>query len=170
MTMSTPQENNEVTEREDVIQTLSSYASAIDRRDGEAAAAALVKGALVEVYVRAVPEPRKVTEVMEHELVAYIIDKMLPMHLRGEFCRHLISNHIVEFNGEQARMDAQFVVVRATPEKPANALPMPAGPLGSVHILQSGSLRTELTKSAGRWLIQRHEVLNDLDWPGMPLS
>lgn len=149
-----------------VREVLARYVRATDARDGVAQGALFTDDAVVRIFSRTAGGTYD--EVGEPLLggagVAFAVANFMAPHPPLGASHHVTADHIVEVDGETARMNAQFVVfeVRGTP-RPAGGWPAGTfGVQGTVRPIESGYYDTELRLVGGTWKITRHHVLMDM--------
>ncbi|KIF74230.1 hypothetical protein QR77_10000 [Streptomyces sp. 150FB] len=147
-------------------EVLARYVRATDGRDGKAQGALFTDDATVQISARTGPgtyEP--VGEpLIGGAGVEYAVDHFMAPHPEGGTSHHTTSDHLIEVDGDQAHLNAQFVVfeVRAT-ARPAGGWPEgTAGAQGTVRPIESGYYDTDLRRVDGEWKIVRHRVLMDM--------
>jgi hypothetical protein len=155
-----------------VQEVLARYVRTTDRRDGKSHGALYTDDATVHVFIKTghesghdsyepVGEP-----IIGAAGVEYAMDNFMAPHPEGGSSHHVTSDHLIEVDGDQARMNAQFVVfeVRAA-ARPAGGWPEGAfGIQGTVRPIESGYYDTDLRRVDGEWKIVRHRVLHDMPY------
>jgi hypothetical protein len=155
-----------MSEERKVQEVLARYVRAADSRDGNVQGELFTDDAVVEIHIKTgqgqyeqLGEP-----LIGGAGVAYAMDNFMERHPRGGSSHHVTSDHLIEVNGDQAHMNAQFIVyeVRAT-ARPASGWPDGAhGAQGSVRAIESGYYDTDLRRVSGQWKITGHRVLMDM--------
>jgi hypothetical protein len=89
---------------------------------------------------------------------------MRPHPPRGR-SHHTTHDHLIEIDGEEARIDAQFVVFRTLgAEKPAGGWPSDEmfALQGTIIPIESGYYRPSLCRVDGNWLIESMQIIHAL--------
>ncbi|MEU0647730.1 nuclear transport factor 2 family protein [Streptomyces umbrinus] len=151
-----------------VQEVLAHYVRAADRRDGKSQGALFTDDAIVDVFVKTGPDAyEKVGEpIVGGAGVAYAVDNFMAPHPEGGSSHHVTADHLIEVDGDEAHMNAHFVVfeVRAL-SRPAGGWPEDAfGAQGTIRPIESGYYDTDLHRIDGEWKIVRHRVLHDMPY------
>lgn len=149
-----------------VQEVLARYVRATDRRDGKSQGALFTDDGTAQIFAKTghdayepVGEP-----IIGGPGVRYAVDNFMAPHPEGGSSHHITSDHLIEVDGDQAHMNAQFVVfeVRAT-ARPADSWPEGVfGAQGTVRPIESGYYDTDLRRVDGEWKITAHRVLMDM--------
>ncbi|MGI3201030.1 nuclear transport factor 2 family protein [Streptomyces sp. GLT-R25] len=120
-----------------VQEVLAHYVRAADRRDGKSQGALFTDDAIVDVFVKTGPDAyEKVGEpIVGGAGVAYAVDNFMAPHPEGGSSHHVTADHLIEVDGDEAHMNAHFVVfeVRAL-SRPAGGWPEDAfGAQGTIR-------------------------------------
>ncbi|MEU5295970.1 nuclear transport factor 2 family protein [Streptomyces umbrinus] len=151
-----------------VQEVLAHYVRAADRRDGKSQGALFTDDAIVDVFIKTGPDAyEKVGEpIVGGAGVAYAVDNLMAPHPEGGSSHHVTADHLIEVDGDEAHMNAHFVVfeVRAL-SRPAGGWPEDAfGAQGTIRPIESGYYDTDLHRIDGEWKIVRHSVLHDMPY------
>lgn len=151
-----------------VQEVLAHYVRAADRRDGKSQGALFTDDAIVDVFIKTGPDAyEKVGEpIVGGAGVAYAVDYFMAPHPEGGSSHHVTADHVIEVDGDEAHMNAHFVVfeVRAL-SRPAGGWPEDAfGAQGTIRPIESGYYDTDLHRIDGEWKIVRHSVLHDMPY------
>ena len=151
-----------------VQEVLARYVRTTDRRDGKSHGALYTDDATVQVFIKTGQDAYEQTgePIIGASGVAYAMDNFMAPHPEGGSSHHVTADHIIEVDGDEAHMNAQFVVfeVRAT-ARPADGWPEDAfGIQGTVRPIESGYYDTDLRRIDGEWKITRHRVLHDMPY------
>jgi hypothetical protein len=145
-----------MSEERAVQQVLARYVRGTDARDGAAVAAVFTEDGRVEVSYNNSGKLEPLGELVGRETIATAVSQMMKPHpLRG-WSHHTTHDHIIDVNGDDATLDAQFVVFEVRgKERPAAG--WPGGGLGSGHrsAHRSGLLSTD--PAAGGWRLEDHD-------------
>ncbi|MGW4879388.1 nuclear transport factor 2 family protein [Streptomyces sp. NPDC004262] len=155
-----------MSDEHEILKVLARYVRATDRRDGDAQGALFSDDAVVQIMIRS---GREVYEPFGEPLiggsaVAYAVEHYMAPHPDGGSSHHTTSDHIVDVDGDHARLHAQFVVFRVqAARRPEAGWPQDAfGAQGTVHPIESGYYDTGLRRICGTWKIVAHRVLMDM--------
>ena len=151
-------------DRVEIIEALARYARALERRDGETLATLFTEGGQVEPFSRYGQEPYEPqgSGVSGREQIRNMFaNAALPP---GSGMHYLTTDHIVDIDGDEARLQAQFVVVvSAGNARPDTGWPPGADMMqGTLSVFMIGHYDSQLRKSEGRWLFTRHHVKHSL--------
>lgn len=142
-----------VSDERAVQEVLARYVRATDRRDGAAQGALFTDDAEVRIHVRTGPGTYE--QIGEPLIggagVQYAVENFMKPHPEGGTGHHVTADHLIEVDGDRARLSAQYVVFET------RTLPSPV-----VRPIESGYYETELRRVDGEWKISRHDVLGDL--------
>ncbi|MFE0544057.1 nuclear transport factor 2 family protein [Streptomyces sp. NPDC058891] len=147
-------------------EVLARYVRATDRRDGKAQGALFTDDAVVQIQVRT---GRDSYEPFGDPLIGgagveYAVENLMAPHAEGGSSHHTTADHIIDVDGDNARISAQFVVfsVQAA-ARPADGWPEGVfGAQGTVRPIESGYYETALRRIGGEWRIVKHDVLMDM--------
>jgi hypothetical protein len=137
-----------------------------DARDGVAQGSLFTDDATVQIYTKTGPgayEP--VGEpLIGGDGVRYAVEHFMAPHPELGSSHHVTADHLIDVDGEQAHLNAQFVVfeVRGDPRPPGGWPDGAFGAQGSVRPIESGYYDTDLSRVDGEWKIVHHRVLMDL--------
>ncbi|MFJ1975519.1 nuclear transport factor 2 family protein [Streptomyces sp. NPDC087903] len=152
---------------------LARYVRATDQRDGKTQGALFTDDAIVQSFSKTGPgsyEP--VAPPMNGgAAVEYAVENYMAPHPVGGSSHHVTADHIIEVDGDRARVNAQFIVFRIQ----AAARPeggWAEGTFGSqctVQPIESGYYDTDLRRIDGEWKIVGHRILLDMPYviPGV---
>ncbi|SFR29940.1 SnoaL-like domain-containing protein [Lentzea waywayandensis] len=155
-----------MTEERKIQNVLALYVRATDRRDGKGQGALFTDDAIVRILCKTGPDEYKPfgEPLIGGDAVAYAVDNFMEPHPPGGSSHHLTGDHIIDVNGDEAHLNAQFVVFQTrAAERPADGWPEGArGAQGEVKPIESGYYDTDLRKVNGKWKIVGHRVLLDM--------
>lgn len=149
-----------------VSEVLARYVRAVDRRDGKAVASLFTEDSLTEMFENFNGEHVKWGELKGSSQVEYAFGTLMLPHPKGGWSHHTTMDHIVKIEGDQAHLNAQFIMflVRAN-EQPADPS-VPRG--GTITPRESGYYDVDLKKINDEWKIVHHRVI--IDFQVGPLS
>jgi hypothetical protein len=146
-----------------VQEVLARYARAADHRDAAAMAALFVPDARVEVFFNDAGTPRPVAQLDGAEAIGQAVVGMMVAHPPLGWSHHTTHDHLVEVDGDEARLDAQFVVFE-TIGRPRPDGGWPAGAVGAqatVRPIESGYYRPVMLRTPEGWRIRHHTIVLD---------
>ncbi|MEV6126499.1 nuclear transport factor 2 family protein [Streptomyces violaceusniger] len=147
-------------------EVLARYVRATDRRDGAAQGTLFTDDAIVQIYTRTGQDPYEPfgEPLIGGAGVAYAVANLMAPHPEGGSSHHITVDHIIDVEGDNAHLSAQFVVFSVlAAARPADGWPKDAfGAQGSVRPIESGYYETDLRRVAGEWKITKHSVLMDM--------
>jgi ketosteroid isomerase-like protein len=158
-------------DRVEIVETLGRYARAAESRDGETLATLFTEDAEVEVssrYGQEPYEPQNIGIRGRDQIRDMFTNAAIPP---GRGMHYLTTDHIVETQGEEATLYAQFLIVASA----ANARPDGGWPAGSdmmqgtLSPMMIGHYESRLRKSGRRWLFTRHHVKHSLPMAPPPV-
>jgi hypothetical protein len=144
-------------------EVLARYVRAVDHRDGDAIARLFVDDGQVEIF-EGQQSPRKIGKLAGAVQVGQAVAGMMPPHQKRGWTHHTTMDHIIEIDGETAKMDAQFIVYYTLGnEKPDAGWPAgTSGAQGIVRPAEAGYYRSKLRRVNEKWLITQHQITLDL--------
>ena len=157
-------------DRVEIIETLGRYARAAESRDGETLATLFTEDAEVEVSSRYGQEPYEPPHIgiRGRDQIRDMFTKgAMPL---GRGMHYLTTDHIVEIDGDEATLHAQFLIVASA----ANARPDGGWPAGSdlmqgtLSPMMIGHYQSRLRKREGRWRFTSHKVKHSLPLASPP--
>jgi hypothetical protein len=154
----------EMSEERAVQQVLARYVRGTDARDGAAVAAVFTEDGRVEISYNNSGKSEPLGEVVGRDAIAAAVSQMMKPHPARGWSHHTTHDHIIDVNGEDATLDAQFVVfeVRAK-ERPARGWPEGAfGAQGTVQPIEAGYYRPVLRRVGGVWKIATMRIVHNL--------
>src|SRR3984893_5836015 len=159
-----------MSEERAVQQALARYVRGTDARDGAAVAAVFKEGGAGESSDCDQGKLEPLGELVGRETIAAAVSQMMKPHPSGGWSHHTTHDHIIDVNGDDATLDAQFVVfeVRGN-EPPATGWPEGAfGAQGTVQPIEAGYYCPILRRVDGVWKITTMRItLNiPLAFPG----
>ncbi len=122
--------------------------------------------ATVHVYYSGAGQDELLGAMAGSDNIGAAVENGMAPHPKLGWSHHTMVNPIVEIDGDTADYDAQFLVysVRGV-ARPANGWPAGTeGAQGSITLIESGYVRTELRRQDGEWRIQRHVIKHDLPY------
>ncbi|NML76963.1 nuclear transport factor 2 family protein [Rhizobium sp. S-51] len=153
-----------MSDRSDVIEVLSRYVRAADHRDPVAMAALFLPDAVVEIFHGIGGALTKLGELAGAETIGGAVRNMMAPHPARGWSHHTTFDHIVTINGDDASIDAQFIVYNTVGHRLPDA-GWPAGvngAQGSITPVESGYYRPVLGRVDGSWRIAHHVIVHDL--------
>ncbi|TPP05381.1 nuclear transport factor 2 family protein [Rhizobium glycinendophyticum] len=150
--------------RSDLIEVLARYVRAADHRNPEAMADVFLPDASVEIYYSNRGVQTKLGELSGAETIGNAVRGMMAPHPERGWSHHTTFDHIVTIDGDEATIDAQFIVYNTVGlERPAGGWPAGAsGAQGTITPIESGYYRPHLSRVNGTWRIARHVIVHDL--------
>lgn len=159
-----------MSDERDVQQVLARYVRATDRRDAQAMASIFVEDGVVEMYYNNAGVPEKMGELQGATAIGDAVTGLMRPHPPRGWSHHTTHDHIIEVDGDDATIDAQFVVFNTVgDERPPDGWPAGAsGAQGTVTPIESGYYRPRLRRIEGTWKITHHEIVLDqpMAFPG----
>jgi hypothetical protein len=152
-----------MSDERDVQQVLARYVRAADRRDGDALAGLFVSDGVVEIYYNQAGTPEKIGELVGAHAIGSAIASMMTPHPPRGWSHHTTHDHIIDIDGDNATLDAHFVVFSTVGDaRPTAGWPEGAsGAQGKITPIESGYYRPHLRRVDGTWKIVRHEIILD---------
>jgi hypothetical protein len=153
-------------ERSRIQEVLARYVRATDARDGAGQGALFTDDAVVRIFSKIADGSH--AEVGEPLIggagVEFAVTNFMPPHPPLGSSHHVTADHIIEFDGDTARLNAQYVVfeIQGAPRPDGGWPPDTLGVQGTVRPIESGYYDTELRLIDNAWKITRHHVLQDL--------
>ncbi|MEH0843243.1 nuclear transport factor 2 family protein [Micromonospora sp. CPCC 205711] len=152
---------------------LARYVRATDRRDGRTQGALFTDEAVVQSFSKTGPDSYEpvAPPLIGGAAVGYAVDNYMAPHPQGGSSHHVTTDHIIEVDGDQAHMNAQFIVFRIqAAARPADGWAAGTfGAQGTVQPIESGYYDTDLRRIDGEWKIVGHRILLDMPYaiPGI---
>src|ERR1700679_3408494 len=113
-----------MTDERAVQQVLAKYVRGADTRDGAAVAAQFTPNGRVEIFYNSAGKLEPIGELVGQDAIADAVSNMMQPHPPLGWSHHTTHDSIIEVNGDEARLDAQFVVFNvAGKERPADGWP-----------------------------------------------
>jgi hypothetical protein len=153
-----------MSEERAVQQVLAKYVRAADARDRATVAALFTETGRVEISYNNSGKLEPVGELVGPEAIATAVSRMMRPHPALGWSHHTTQDHIIEVDGDNATIDAQFIVfeVRGR-ERPATGWPDGTfGVQGTVAPIESGYYRPVLRRVDGMWKIDTLRIVMDL--------
>ncbi len=153
-----------MSDRSDVIEVLARYVRAADHRDPKAMAGIFLPDATVEIFYSNRGAHSKLGELSGSETIGNAVRDMMAPHPERGWSHHTTFDHIVTIDGDEATIDAQFIVYNTVGlERPVGGWPAGAsGAQGTITPIESGYYRPRLRRVNGVWRIARHMIVHDL--------
>lgn len=153
-----------MSDRSDVIEVLARYVRAADHRDPKAMAGIFLPDARVEIFYSYRGAHSKLSELSGSETIGNAVRDMMAPHPERGWSHHTTFDHIVTIDGDEATIDAQFIVYNTVGlERPVGGWPAGAsGAQGTITPIESGYYRPRLRRMNGVWRIARHVIVHDL--------
>lgn len=152
-----------MSDKRDVQEVLARYVRAADHRDGAAMASLFVDDAVVEIYYNNAGVPEKIAELTGAQAIGAAVAGLMKPHPPRGWSHHTTHDHIIDVNGDQASLDAQFVVFNTVGDaRPHDGWPAgAAGAQGTITPIESGYYRPRLRRVDTAWKIVHHEIVHD---------
>jgi SnoaL-like domain len=149
-----------------VSEVLARYVRTTDQRDGKAQGALFTDEAVVQIYTKT---GRDSYEPLGLPLIGgagveYAVTNFMSPHPEGGSSHHTTFDHIIDVDGDRARLNAQFIVykVQAFARPPEGWPTAVSGAQGTVGPIESGYYDIDLRRVDGEWKIVKHSVLLDM--------
>ena len=153
-----------------VQQVLAKYVRGSDARDCAAVAAQFAPNGRVEIFYSNSGKLEPLGELVGQDAIACAVSDMMRPHPPRGWSHHTTHDHIIEISGDEARMDAQFIVFSVVgKERPSNGWPEGAtGAQGTVTPIESGYYHPTLRRIDGVWKFETLRIVLDmpLAFPG----
>lgn len=151
-----------MSDQHDVQQVLAKYVRATDERDGAAVASLFLPDGRVEIYCKGTDGHRLLGVLCGPEAVARAVGQT---EKPSPGCsHHTTHDHIIDIEGDQAQIDAQFRVFKII--EPAyhdgGFTDCVAGARGTITPIESGYYRPTLLRVRGRWKFATLRIFHDL--------
>ena len=151
-------------DRYEIIETLARYARALEERDGDALAALFAPEGVFQVFSRYAGEEYVALDADvagQDALRAMLKNSTMPP---GHGMHYLTTDHIVDITGDEATLQAQFVVVASTANpRPESGWPPGAELMqGKLALIMIGHYDSRLRRIGGNWVFTRHQVKHSL--------
>ena len=150
-----------------VSRVLAWYARYVDARDGTTQKSLFTDDVVLEIFCNVNGE-RKLTygPTTGSNVIEHATNHVLPKHPPGGWSHHFTMDHIVEIDGDTAKLNAQFFTTKAFAIlEPEGGWPEGTyGSQGRLTIEGTGYYECDLKKVDGEWKISHHRVINDLPW------
>jgi hypothetical protein len=149
-----------------VQQVLAKYVRGVDTRDGAAVAAVFTEDGRVEISYNNSGKSEPLGEVVGRDAIAAAVSQMMKPHRARGWSHHTTHDHIIDVNGDDATLDAQFVVFEVRgKERPATGWPEGAfGTQGTVQPIEAGYYRPVLRRVNGAWKIDTLRIVHNLPY------
>jgi hypothetical protein len=153
-----------MSEERQVQQVLAKYVRATDARDDSAMKELYSDDGRVEIFNGVAGRYEKIGELVGKDSIAAAVSNMMKPHPARGWSHHTTFDPIIEINGLDATIDAQFVVYNVVgAEKPATGWPKDAsGCQGVITPIESGYYFHTLKKIEGTWKIVKVRIRLDL--------
>ncbi|MYZ38564.1 MULTISPECIES: nuclear transport factor 2 family protein [unclassified Streptomyces] len=148
-----------------VQEVLARYVRATDRRDGKTQGALFTDEAIVSIQLKTGPDSYEPfgEPLIGGAGVEYAVTNIMSPHPEGGSSHHTTFDHIIDVDGDDAHLNAQFVVYKVQAlTRPADGRPAGTfGPQAAIRPVESGYYDTDLRRIDGEWKIVKHTVLMD---------
>src|ERR1700681_2908855 len=153
-----------MSEERAVQQVLARYVRGTDARDGAAVAAVFTEDGRVEISYNNSGKSEPLGELVGRETIAAAVSQMMKPHPARGWSHHTTHDHIIDVKGEDATLDAQFVVFEVLgKERPAAGWPEGAsGAQGTIQPIEAGYYRPILRRVDGVWRITTLRITHSL--------
>jgi ketosteroid isomerase-like protein len=158
------EEKTKMSEERAVEQVLAMYVRGTDARDGAAVAAVFTEDARVEISYNNSGKSEPLGELAGRDAIAAAVSQMMKPHPARGWSHHTTHDHIIDVHGDDATLDAQFVVFEVHgKERPATGWPEGAsGAQGIVQPIEAGYYRPILRRVDGVWKIATMRIVHNL--------
>ncbi|MCH7629899.1 MULTISPECIES: nuclear transport factor 2 family protein [Novosphingobium] len=144
-----------MTDATDILNVLGRYARAHDYRDSEAMAALFADHATIEIFNARGSTMTPIGKLEGLPAIRDAVRQMMAPHGERAWSQNVISAPIIDVGGDEAVIDAQFMVfsiVAAT--EPENGWPAATfGAQGAIVPIEAGQYRAHLRRTARGWTI-----------------
>src|ERR1700676_802000 len=153
-----------MSEERAVQQVLARYVRGTDARDGAAVAAVFTEDGRVEISYNNSAKLEPLGELVGRETIAAAVSQMMKPHPSRGWSHHTTHDHIIDVNGDDATLDAQFVVFEVRgKERPAAGWPEGAfGAQGTVQPIEAGYYRPILRRGDGVWKMRTRRLSQNI--------
>jgi SnoaL-like domain len=153
-----------MSEERAIQQVLAKYVRGVDARDGAAVAELFTEAGRVEISYNHSGKLEPLGELVGQEAIANAVSQMMRPHPARGWSHHATQDHIIEVNGDEATIDAQFVVFEARgKERPATGWPQGTfGAQGAITPIEAGYYRPILRRLDGVWKIDTLRIVHSL--------
>ncbi|WP_263356389.1 nuclear transport factor 2 family protein [Acidicapsa ligni] len=159
-----------MTDERAVQQVLAKYVRGTDARNGAAVAAQFTPDGRVEIFYSNSGDLQPLGVLVGHDAIVGAVANMMRPHPPRGWSHHTTHDPIIEVNGDEAQMDAQFIVFNVVgKERPATGWPEGVtGAQGTVTPIESGYYRPTLRRIDGVWKFETLRIVLDipLAFPG----
>jgi ketosteroid isomerase-like protein len=140
------------------------YVRAADRRDGAALSELFADDGTVEIFYNRAGNPELIAKLAGAEAIGQAVAGMMKPHPERGWSHHTTHDHVIKVDGDDATLDAQFVVFNVVgAERPAAGWPDGAsGAQGTITPIESGYYQPRLRRVDGTWKITSHRIVLDL--------
>lgn len=155
-----------MSEERAVQQVLAKYVRGTDARDGAAVAAVFTEDGRVEISYNNSGKSEPLGELAGREAIAAAVSQMMKPHSVRGWSHHTTHDHIIDVNGDDATLDAQFIVFEVRgKERSATGWPEGAsGTQGTVQPIEAGYYRPILRRVDGAWKIATMRIVHNLPY------
>ena len=153
-----------MSEERAVQQVLARYVRGVDARDGAAGGAVFTEDGRIEISYNNSGTLESLGALSGRETIAAAVSEMMKPHPSRGWSHHTTHDHLIEVNGDDATLDAQFVVFEVRgKERPATGWPDDAsGAQGTVQPIEAGYYRPILRRVDGVWKITTLRITHSL--------
>ena len=153
-----------MSDQHEVQQVLAKYVRATDERDGAAVASLFLPDGRIEIYCNGTDGHRLLGVLCGPEAVARAVGQTMKLSPTLGCSHHTTHDHIIDIEGDQAQIDAQFLVFKIIqPEYCDGGISAGvAGVRGTITPIESGYYRPTLLRVRGRWKFATLRIFHDL--------
>ncbi len=153
-----------MSDEREIQQVMAKYVRATDARDGNALKALFTKDAKVQIFYNNPKPAELIGELSGQDTIGSAVANMMKPHPARGWSHHTTFDLIIEVNGNQAKLSAQFIAYNIVGSaKPAGGWPKGAsGAQGSIMPIESGYYEPSFEKVADVWKITHLRILHDL--------
>ncbi len=153
-----------MTPESEIRHVLARYVRATDHRDSAAMTDLFTHEGKVRIFYNRAGDSELIAELIGAEAIGAAVTQMMKPHPPLGWSHHTTSDHIVEVDGDEGSIDAQFVVFNVVgDEMPAEGWPPGAhGAQGRITPIETGYYRSSMRRIDGAWRIVEHRIVLDL--------
>jgi SnoaL-like domain len=158
------EEKREMSDERVAQQVLAKYVRGVDARDGAAVAALFTETGRVEISYNNSGRLEPLGELVGKDAIAAAVSQMMQPHPAHGWSHHTTHDQIIEVDGDNATIDAQFVVFEVRgKERPTTGWPEGTlGAQGTVEPTEAGYYRPILRRVDGDWKIETLRIVHNL--------
>lgn len=149
-----------------VEQVLARYVRAADQRNSAEMSALFMPDATVEILLHQDGATVPLGSLSGAQTIGQAVAGLMAKHPPRGWSHHTTSNMIVEVDGDEATLDAQFIVFNTVGlARPDGGWPAgSSGAQGVVQPIEAGYYLSHLRRVGGVWKIAKHRITHDLPY------